>query len=135
MRHAQADLFDDYLARRLHRRVRAASIDWASPDEELFRFHTEQDRELGGHLLGRRLYETMLVWETVEREALGHRARARVRPHLEGATQDRVLDGRFGSVEGNARLAQDGLAEEVARLKEQPGKDLGGRGRRDWRRA
>ena len=28
------------------------------------------------------------------------------------------------SVEGNARLARDGLAEEVARLKDQPGQDL-----------
>jgi len=32
--------------------------------EELFRFHIAQVRELGGYLCGRRLYETMLVWET-----------------------------------------------------------------------
>jgi dihydrofolate reductase len=30
----------------------------------MFRFHTERVRELGGYLLGRRLYESMLVWET-----------------------------------------------------------------------
>ncbi len=36
----------------------------AVPTDELFRFHTERTRELGGFLLGRRLYETMLVWET-----------------------------------------------------------------------
>jgi hypothetical protein len=34
------------------------------PSEEQFRFHTAHVRELGGYLLGRRLYETMLVWET-----------------------------------------------------------------------
>ena len=41
-------------------------IDWGAPDEELHRFHNEQTGELGGQLLGRRLYETMLGWETVE---------------------------------------------------------------------
>ena len=37
---------------------------WTDPDEEQFRFHLAQTRELGGYLCGRRLYETMLVWET-----------------------------------------------------------------------
>jgi hypothetical protein len=36
---------------------------WTAPSEELFPFHVAV-RELGGHLCGRRLYETMLVWET-----------------------------------------------------------------------
>ena len=39
-------------------------FDWAAPDEELHRFHNERARALGGHLLGRRLYETMVYWET-----------------------------------------------------------------------
>src|ERR671925_560931 len=43
-------------------------IDWSAPDEELHRFHNEQVRELGGHLLGRRLYEVMRYWETAEQE-------------------------------------------------------------------
>ena len=43
---------------------RAGAFRWTAPSEELFRFHTAQVRELGGFLLGRRLYETMLVWET-----------------------------------------------------------------------
>ena len=43
---------------------REGAFDWSVPDEELFRFHIAQVRELGGYLLGRRLYKTMLVWET-----------------------------------------------------------------------
>jgi dihydrofolate reductase len=43
---------------------REGAFGWTVPTEELFRFHTAQVRELGGYLLGRRLYETMLVWET-----------------------------------------------------------------------
>jgi dihydrofolate reductase len=35
-------------------------FDWSMPDEELHRFHNEQARALAGHLLGRRLYETMV---------------------------------------------------------------------------
>jgi dihydrofolate reductase len=41
-------------------------IDWSAPDEELHRFHNQQTLELGEHLCGRRLYETMLYWETAE---------------------------------------------------------------------
>ena len=43
-------------------------IGWTAPDEELFRFHNEQVRELGVHLCGRRLYETMVYWETADRD-------------------------------------------------------------------
>src|SRR3712207_4135919 len=43
---------------------REGAFDWSAPSEELFRFHTARVRELGGYLCGRRLYETMLVWET-----------------------------------------------------------------------
>jgi dihydrofolate reductase len=35
-------------------------IDWSVPDEELFRFHHQQVQEIGVHLCGRRLYETMV---------------------------------------------------------------------------
>ena len=41
-------------------------IDWTAPDEELFRFHTQQTMELGAELCGRRLYEEMLYWETAD---------------------------------------------------------------------
>src|SRR3954469_13221211 len=43
---------------------REGAFEWTPPSEELFRFHTALVSELGGYLLGRRLYETMLVWET-----------------------------------------------------------------------
>jgi hypothetical protein len=35
-------------------------FDWTAPDEEVLRFVTDEIREVGVHLLGRRLYETML---------------------------------------------------------------------------
>ena len=41
------------------------NFDWTAPDEEVFRFWIDEIREVGVHLMGRRLYETMLYWETV----------------------------------------------------------------------
>lgn len=35
-------------------------FDWTVPDEEVFRFWIDEIRQVGVHLLGRRLYETML---------------------------------------------------------------------------
>src|SRR5207245_5145104 len=39
-------------------------FDWTAPDEEVFRFAIDEIREVDVHLMGRRLYETMLYWET-----------------------------------------------------------------------
>jgi dihydrofolate reductase len=37
---------------------------WAEPDEEVFAFITDLERPVGTYLFGRRMYETMAVWET-----------------------------------------------------------------------
>jgi dihydrofolate reductase len=98
-------------------------IDWSAPDEELHRFHNEQTRELGAHLVGRRLYEEMLYWETA------HENPAAAAPELEFARiwQDLpkiVFSRTLEKVEGSATLAQGGIAEELDRLRHAPGKDL-----------
>jgi dihydrofolate reductase len=43
---------------------REGSFDWAAPDEEVHRFINDLERAAGTYLLGRRMYETMMVWET-----------------------------------------------------------------------
>jgi dihydrofolate reductase len=99
------------------------SIDWSAPGEELHRFHNRHAAELGAHLCGRRLYETMLYWETAdENPALSpvELEFAQIWRQLPKLVFSRTLS----RVEGNARLATDGVVEEVARLKRQPGKDL-----------
>jgi dihydrofolate reductase len=40
------------------------SFDWAAPDEEVHRSVNELERSVGTYLYGRRMYETMLYWET-----------------------------------------------------------------------
>ncbi len=39
-------------------------FDWAAPDEEVHRFINNLERSAGTHLYGRRMYETLMVWET-----------------------------------------------------------------------
>ncbi len=44
----------------------AGTFDWAAPDEELLRFVNELERPVATYLYGRRMYETMLYWETAD---------------------------------------------------------------------
>ncbi|MEU5163232.1 dihydrofolate reductase family protein [Streptomyces sp. NPDC020875] len=95
-------------------------FDWTVPDEEVFRFWTEETRQLGVHLLGRRLYETMLYWETADQNpSLDF-------PTLEWAALWKslpkvVFSSTLRSVRGRTRLASGSLTEEIERLRAEPG--------------
>jgi dihydrofolate reductase len=41
-------------------------FDWAAPDEELHAFVNDLERPVGTHLYGRRMYETLVYWETAD---------------------------------------------------------------------
>jgi dihydrofolate reductase len=99
------------------------NIDWSAPDEELHRFHNQQTEELGAHLCGRRLYEEMAYWETADENPLASEVElefAHIWKNLPKIVFSRTLE----RLEGNTRLVRDCVGEEVAKLKEQPGKDL-----------
>ncbi|MFJ8493219.1 dihydrofolate reductase family protein [Streptomyces sp. NPDC094038] len=93
---------------------------WTAPDEEVFRFVTDEIREVGVHLLGRRLYETMLYWETADQDhsldfsTVEWAALWKRLPKV-------VFSTTLPAVRGNARLASGGLAEEIRRLRAEPG--------------
>jgi dihydrofolate reductase len=91
---------------------RVGAFGWTAPSDELFRFHLAQVRELGGYLLGRRLYETMLVWETDPslRDTEPRAVFAEVWCALPKVVFSRTLD----RVQGNARLAEASLADEAS---------------------
>jgi dihydrofolate reductase len=98
-------------------------IDWTAPDEELHRFHNQQTREVGAQLCGRGLYEAMVYWETADENPSATDFElefARIWQELPKIVFSRTLE----RVEGNATLVGDGIAEQVAKLKDQPGKDL-----------
>jgi len=100
------------------------SFDWSAPSEELHRFHNERTGALSCHLLGRNLYETMAYWETADRDPdLGEVERefADIWQQLPKVVFSTTLE----QVEGNTRLARDGVVEEVERLKADQKGDLG----------
>ena len=80
----------------------------------------DEIRGVGVHLMGRRLYETMLYWETADQD-----------PSLDDAELEWaalwkplpkvVFSTTLSAVQGNARLASGGLAEEIERLRAEPG--------------
>jgi len=45
---------------------RHGGFDWAAPDEEVHRFVNDLERQVGTYLYGRRMYETMVYWETAD---------------------------------------------------------------------
>jgi dihydrofolate reductase len=102
---------------------REGAFGWSVPSDELFRFHTAQVRELGGYLLGRRLYETMLVWETDPsmRASELDAAFADAWCAIPKVVFSRTLD----SVQGNARLAAGSVAEEAGAALEATDKHVG----------
>src|SRR6202035_3473997 len=94
-------------------------FDWTAPDQEVFRFVTDEIRQVGVHLLGRRLYETMLYLETPRPDP------ALADSMLEWAAIWKplpkvVFSTTLSAVQGNARLASGGLAEEIGRLRAEP---------------
>ena len=96
------------------------TFDWTEPDGEVFRFVTDEIREVGVHLLGRRLYETMLYWETADQD------QSLDASMLEWAgiwkpLPKVVFSTTLSAVQGSARLASGGLAEEIERLRAEPG--------------
>jgi dihydrofolate reductase len=98
------------------------TFDWAAPDAELHRFHNEQARETGMELYGRRLYETMRFWESVDDSAEPIMAEfARIWKR----TPKLVFSTTLDSVEGpSTTLADETPVEAVARLKADDGAPL-----------
>lgn len=102
--------------------------DWGVPDAELHRFHNEQTSELGLHLLGRRLYEVMVFWETAEERNPSASASAseldvaqlefaRIWKRLPKVVFSKSLE----AVDGNATLSRADPVQTVRALKEEEG--------------
>jgi dihydrofolate reductase len=95
-------------------------FDWSVPGEDVFRLSLDEIRGVGVHLLGRRLYETMLYWETADQDPTLDEAE-REWTALWNPLPKVVFSRTLTAVEGNARLASGGLAEEIERLRAEPG--------------
>jgi dihydrofolate reductase len=102
---------------------RSGDFDWSVPGEEQFRFHVEEARQVGAFLCGRRLYEIMRPWETDPSLSADEdgAAFADAWSSIPKIVFSRTLD----RVEGNARLAEGSLVEEIGAALAETDKHVG----------
>lgn len=95
-------------------------IDWSVPGDDIYQASIDEAKDLSVHLMGRKLYDIMLYWETAA-------------DNPESTAQDLdwialwnplpkiVFSRTLSAVQGNARLATRPLAEEIEALRAQDG--------------
>jgi dihydrofolate reductase len=100
------------------------NFDWAAPDEEVHRFVNDLERPVGTYLLGRRMYETMVYWDTA-------RERADLAPVAQDFAEiwqaaDKVVYSRTMEAAGGAkaRIESDFDPEAIRRMKDEAGADI-----------
>ncbi|MFG2266412.1 dihydrofolate reductase family protein [Streptomyces sp. NPDC048720] len=93
---------------------------WTAPDQDVFRFWIDEIRQVDVHLLGRRLYETMLYWETADEDPTLD-APEREWTALWKPLPKVVFTTTLHTLQGHARLATGTLTEEIERLRAEPG--------------
>ncbi len=99
-------------------------FDWAAPDEEVHAFVNDLERPIGTYLYGRRMYETMVYWETAHTLA--------GRPPVEHdyaqiwQAADKVVYSKTLATASSARtrIERDFDPEAIRRLKASAGSDM-----------
>jgi len=99
-------------------------LDWVIVDRELHQYINDQQAAIGASLYGRRMYENMSAyWPTADTDP--------TIPdyvlewaHIWKPMPKIVFSRTLEKVEWNSRLVRENAAEEVKKLKAQPGKDL-----------
>jgi dihydrofolate reductase len=102
----------------------SGDLSWSYPDAELHEHFNEQERAIGTYLYGRRLYENMAgFWPGADEDPAAPKAEieyARIwkeKPKI-------VFSKTLHEVGWNAQLFKGNIAEEIRKLKAQPGNDM-----------
>jgi dihydrofolate reductase len=93
---------------------RNGKFDWAAPDEEVHRFVNEVERPIGTYLYGRRMYETMLFWESVHGQADHIQDYAEIWQAADKVVYSKTLDAVSSD---RTRIERDFEPDAVGRLK------------------
>ena len=97
-------------------------FDWAAPDEEVHAFVNELERPVMTYLYGRRMYETMVAWETLDDEHPVMRDFAQLWRAAEKVVFSRTLESPASA---RTRIERDFDPASVLRLKESAQADIG----------
>ena len=98
-------------------------FDWAAPGEEVHAFVNELERPIGTYLYGRRMYETMVFWET----ATGADESTAFRDYAEiWRAAEKVVYSRQLQTVSSARtgIEHEFDVEEIRRRKQASGSDI-----------
>ena len=98
----------------------AGKFDWAAPDEELHAFVNDLVRPVGIYLYGRRMYETMVYWETDEDRPAVYQDYAEIWRAAEKVVYSRTLQTVSSE---RTRIEREFDAAAIKRLKENSGSD------------
>ncbi len=100
------------------------AFDWAAPDEEVLAAVNDLERPIGTYLYGRRMYETMIYWETASGgtdQSAAERDFAELWRAAEKVVYSRTLNTVTSAM---TRIERDFDPAAVRRLKETSGSDL-----------
>ena len=97
---------------------------WAAPDEQVHAFVNDLERPVGTYLYGRRMYETMVVWETLSSRA-GRRTVAEEFAEIWQAADKVVYSETLRDVSSaRTRIEREFDSESVRRLKHAANRDI-----------
>lgn len=101
----------------------AGNFDWAAPDDEVHAFVNDLERPIGTYLFGRRMYETMVAWETMDvtDRPPAERDFAEIWSRAEKIVYSRTLEKVRSA---NTRIERDFDAEAIRELKRTAARDL-----------
>jgi dihydrofolate reductase len=99
----------------------SGKFDWAAPDEEVHSFVNDLERPIGTYLYGRRMYETMVFWETMDDPEPIMRDYAEVWRAADKVVYSRSLDAVTSS---RTRLEREFEPDAVRALKESAESDI-----------
>ena len=100
------------------------NFDWAAPDDELHAFVNELERKVGTYLYGRKMYETMVYWETAHTVA-GQPAVVKDYAEIWQAADKVVYSRTLDKVSSaRTRIAHEFEPDEVRRMKATGARDI-----------
>ena len=96
-------------------------FDWSMPDEEVHKFVNDLERESGTYLYGRRIYEVMVAWETLQADDPVMRDYAEIWRAAEKVVYSRTLDDAPSE---RTRIERDFDPEAVREMKANARRDI-----------
>jgi dihydrofolate reductase len=103
----------------------SGTFEWAAPDEEVHSFVNELERPIGTYLYGRRMYDTMVFWQTVDPDGEGPAVEREFAAIWQAA--DKVVYSRTLDTVSTARtrIERELASDAIARMKQTSSSDIG----------